>query len=149
MSVVSPEILIKIQNYCVYQERCHAEVRNKLYELGCSTQTLNEIMVSLIETNFLNEERFAKAYAGGKFRTMKWGRMKILNELKSRKITDYCIRMALKEIDDLDYMECLAQLVEKKIKKGADWKEKQKVTTWLLSRGFELHLIKISLAAYS
>lgn len=142
MSLSLPEILTKIQHYCAYQERCHLEVRNKLYELGCSTDVVNEMVVQLIESNFLNEERFAKAYAGGKFRTMKWGRIKIVKELKFRKITDYCIKSALKEIDETDYINCLTQLVEKKIGKGCDWKMKQKITTWLLGRGFELHLIK-------
>jgi hypothetical protein len=71
-------------------------------------------MVRLIETNFLNEERFAKAFAGGKFRTKKWGRLKIKRELAARKISDYCIKAAMKEIDEKDYWECLVQLIEKK-----------------------------------
>jgi regulatory protein len=142
MSFIQPEILAKAQHYCAYQERCHQEVKNKLYELGCNTDTLNEVMVRLIETNFLNEERFAKAFAGGKFRTKKWGRLKIKRELAARKISDYCIKAAMKEIDEKDYWECLVQLIEKKSSAKSDWKEHQKITTWLMSRGFELDLIK-------
>lgn len=142
MSFIQPEILAKAQHYCAYQERCHQEVKNKLYELGCNTDTVNEVMVRLIETNFLNEERFAKAFAGGKFRTKKWGRLKIKRELAARKISDYCIKAAMKEIDEKDYWECLVQLIEKKSPGKSDWKEQQKTTTWLMSRGFELDLIK-------
>ncbi len=142
MSFIQPEILAKAQHYCAYQERCHQEVKNKLYELGCNTDTVNEVMVRLIETNFLNEERFAKAFAGGKFRTKKWGRLKIKRELTARKISDYCIKSAMKEIDDKDYWECLVQLIEKKLSVKSYWKEQQKITTWLMGRGFELDLIK-------
>ena len=142
MSFIQPEILAKAQHYCAYQERCHQEVKNKLYELGCNTDTVNEVMVRLIETNFLNEERFAKAFAGGKFRTKKWGRLKIKRELAAIKISYYCIKAAMKEIDEKDYWECLVQLIEKKSPAKSDWKEQQKTTTWLMSRGFELDLIK-------
>ncbi|MFM9944283.1 MAG: regulatory protein RecX [Bacteroidia bacterium] len=142
MSFIQPEILAKAQHYCGYQERCHQEVKNKLYELGCNTDTVNEVMVKLIETNFLNEERFAKAYAGGKFRVKKWGRLKIKRELAARKISDYCIKSAMKEIDEKDYWECLVQLIKKKLPAKADWKDQQKIITWLMSRGFELDLIK-------
>ena len=142
MSFIQPEILAKAQHYCAYQERCHQEVKNKLYELGCNTDTVNEVMVRLIETNFLNEERFAKAFAGGKFRTKKWGRLKIKRELAARKISDYCIKAAMKEIDEKDYWECLVHLIEKKSPANSDWNEQQKTTTWLMSRGFELDLIK-------
>ncbi len=142
MSFIQPDILAKAQHYCAYQERCHQEVKNKLYELGCNTDTVNEVMVRLIETNFLNEERFAKSFAGGKFRTKKWGRLKIKRELAARKISDYCIKEAMKEIDDKDYGECWVQLIEKKLPAKSDWKDQQKITTWLLSRGFELDLIK-------
>ena len=142
MSFIQPEILAKAQHYCAYQERCHQEVKNKLYELGCNTDTVNEVMVRLIETNFLNEERFAKAFAGGKFRTKKWGRLKIKRELTARKISDYCIKAAMKEIDDKDYWECLVQLIEKKLPTKSDWKDQQKIITCLMSRRFELDLIK-------
>ena len=145
MSFIQPEILAKAQHYCAYQERCHQEVKNKLYELGCNTDTVNEVMVTLIETNFLNEERFAKAFAGGKFRIKKWGRLKSKRELAARKISDYCIKAAMKEIDDKDYWECLVQLINKKLPAKSDWKEQQKITTWLMSRGFELDLIKEAL----
>ena len=142
MSFLLPEIILKLQNYCAYQERCHQEVKNKLYELGCNTDTVNDVMVKLIETGFLNEERFAKAFAGGKFRTKKWGRLKIIRELKSRKISDYCIKSGLKEIDDEIYLQTIQALTLKKVKQSFNWQEEQKIAQWLMGKGFELELIR-------
>lgn len=95
--------LRKAESYCAYQERCQQEVRDKLYEWGLWKNAVENIIAKLIQDNFLNEERFAKAYAGGKFRIKKWGKVKIKLELKKRKISDYCIRQAMKEIDGPDY----------------------------------------------
>ena len=92
-----------ILHYCQYQERCHSEVRNKLYELGCNKDDVEQHIIDLIETGILNEERFAKAYAGGKFRMKQWGREKIRQQLKFRKISEYCIRKGLAEIDGNEY----------------------------------------------
>jgi len=142
MSHIHSEILEKIRHYCAYQERCHAEVKNKLYELGCNTDTVNDMMVKLIESGFLNEERFAKAFAGGKFRTKKWGRLKIKRELVARKITDYCIKSAMQEIDEELYWKTLMQLINKKMPLKHTWHDEQKVTTWLMGKGYELDLIK-------
>ena len=141
MAAILAEIIEKARYYCTYQERCHAEVRNKLYELGCNTSTVNEIMAQLIESNYLNEERFAKAYAGGKFRTKKWGRVKIKRELVARKISDYCISSAMREIDETDYWDCLTTLVNKKLPENPSWEDEQKVIRWLMAKGYETDLI--------
>jgi len=146
MSFILPQILAKIQNYCAYQERCHQEVKTKLYEWGCSTETVDDVLVKLIETGFLNEERFAKAFAGGKFRTKKWGRLKIIRELKLRKISDYCIKYGLKEIDEDLYLQTLHVLIQKKTSSKLNWQEEQKLTQWLMGKGFELELIRESLS---
>src|SRR3954470_11095456 len=90
----------KIQRYCAYQERCHQEVRHKLFEFGLYQSEVDEILTGLITDGFLNEERFAKAFAGGKFRMKKWGRIKITHELEARNISKNCIRTGLLEIDD-------------------------------------------------
>jgi regulatory protein len=89
------QALIKAQMSCAYQERCQQEIRDKLYEWGLHSNEVENIIADLISTNFLNEERFAKAFAGGKFRIKKWGKVKIKIELKKRKISDYCIRKGL------------------------------------------------------
>lgn len=138
------EALVKAQKYCAYQERCHQEVRNKLYELGLYPNEVEEVIMQLIEQNFLNEERFAIAYAGGKFRTKKWGKNKILQELKLRKISDYCIRMGMKEIPDRDYIKTLNQLItkkEKEVRESNLFKKRQKIAKYLITKGYEPELV--------
>src|SRR5688500_923655 len=90
----------RIQQYCAYQERSHLEVRNKLYSFGLYRGDVDEILAGLITDGFLNEERFAKAFAGGKFRMKKWGRIKITHALESKGVSSNCIRIGLREIDD-------------------------------------------------
>ena len=101
------EALISLQKYCAYQERCHREVRTKLLSLGIYGEHLEEIIGNLIEEDYLNELRFAKTYARGKFRMKAWGRIKIIQSLKQKGITDYCIKEAMKEINIDDYKDCL------------------------------------------
>lgn len=133
-----------IQKYCAYQERCHKEVRTKLYGFGLHKDDVEELLYRLIENNFLNEERFAKAYAGGKFRVKKWGKIRILQELKRREISDFCIRKAMKEIPDEAYYQTLVELVEKKMKtyaSGNAYERNRKVAAYCYGRGFESDLI--------
>lgn len=135
----------KIKQYCSYQERCHAEVRDKLFSFGLSKKEIDFIISSLIEENFLNEERFAVLFAGGKFRMKKWGKIKIKQALKMRQVSDYCINKALKEIDDRDYQKTFNQLAERKIKTLKSEKnifvKKRKIQDFLLSKGFENKMI--------
>src|SRR5690242_14090491 len=115
MKVVTPEqARAKIQRFCAYQERSHLEVRNKLYTFGLHRADVDEILTGLITDGFLNEERFAKAFAGGKFRMKKWGRIKITHALESKGVSPNCIRIGLKEIDDLSYLSTLARLLADK-----------------------------------
>ena len=100
--VSKEEALAKIQRYCAYQVRCHQEVRTRLLDMGVYADWLEEIIVQLIEENFLNEERFARSFARGKFRIKQWGRNRIRQELKKRNISAYCIRMAMEEIEEQD-----------------------------------------------
>ncbi|MFY8019842.1 MAG: regulatory protein RecX [Bacteroidia bacterium] len=135
---------LKAESYCAYQERCQQEIRRKLSEWGVWGLDAEEIILHLINENFLNEERFAKAYAGGKFRTQHWGRVRIKRELKQREISEYCIKQAMKEIDEDDYMEVIKNEAEKKMaqsKLKLEWQKKQKVAQYLVSRGFETDLV--------
>lgn len=138
--------LATIKQYCAYQERCHSEVRQKLLELGCYGEELEEAIGILIEENFLNEERFAIAYAGGKFRMQSWGKVKIRLHLKQKQVSDYCINKGLKSIDEKDYYNKLVHLFEKKSQSlGAErsqWRKRQKITAYLLQKGFESDLIQ-------
>ena len=106
----SPEdALKKLQRYCAYQDRCHKEVRSKLLDLGVYGDELEAIIAELVTENFLNEERFARSYARGKFRMRQWGKKRIVRELKVRDISEYCIRKALLEIEEDVYYENLAK----------------------------------------
>jgi regulatory protein len=137
------QALIKAQMTCAYQERCQQEMRDKLYEWGLHSNDVENIIANLITDNFLNEERFAKAFAGGKFRIKKWGRVKIKIELKKRKISDYCIRKAMEEIDDSSYINVLKDVLHKRLKdsKGKVYIQHYKAAQYALSRGFEGDLI--------
>ncbi len=134
----------KLESYCAYQERCHKDVVAKLRVMGMIPDDIDQIVVHLIQENYLNEERFAKSFARGKFRIKKWGRVRIKNELKQRNITKYNIKIALKEIDDSIYLETLDLLADKRlasIKETNTQKRKRKLADYLLYRGWESHLV--------
>lgn len=133
-----------LENYCVYQERCHSEVREKLKKMRMIPQAIDLVIVHLIEHDFLNESRFAKAFVSGKFRIKKWGKNRIKLELKKRDISSYNINKALNEISDLEYLETFHNLAEKKINSTRETnvlKKKKKVADYLLYRGWESHLV--------
>jgi regulatory protein len=134
------EAIPKIEHYCVYQERCQKEVMKKLYDLGLDEEDRMNAMQHLIKKGFLNEERYAIAFAGGKFRQKAWGKGKIINELKVRGISEYCIKKAIKEIEPNDYQNSLFRLAEKyaqNIKSGKVYEKKTKTIRYLLSKGYE------------
>ena len=139
------EIKAAILHYCKYQERCHMEVRNKLYELGCTPGEVERQLTRLIETGVLNEERFAKAFAGGKFRMKQWGREKIKQQLKLRKISDYCIKKALAEINSEEYEGALNKLAYKKANEIKGDKSilsrKSKLYRYLVQKGYERDMV--------
>lgn len=139
------EALQKLQKYCAYQERCQQEVRNKLIEYGVYGDDLESIIADLISDNFLNEERFAKVFAGGKFRIKKWGKKKIIQELKAKKISEYCIKKAIQtEITEADYLLTLSEVLNKKAKllsESDKFKKNQKLAQYAIGRGFETELI--------
>jgi regulatory protein len=137
--------LKKAANYCVYQERTQDEVRKRLRDWRVYGDDAEEIIAWLITENYLNEERFAKAFAGGKFRIKKWGKNRILAELKSRKISKYNLEQAMKEIPIDDYVLTLEYLIIKKTEEVKTepniLKRKQKIFNYLISKGFESNLI--------
>lgn len=134
----------KIRAYCAYQERCHEEVKRKLYGFGLYGSDVDQLIADLIQEDYLNEERFARLFAGGRFRMKSWGRIKITQELKLRKVSSYIIRMAMREIPEADYQARLEKLARtkwdslagKKIVKAA------KTTQYLMQKGYELPLIQ-------
>lgn len=133
-----------MENFCAYQERCHKEVDQKLYDLNMIPEAKEKILLHLLQHNFLNEERFSKSFARGKFSIKNWGRIKIVNELKFRNISSYNIKTALKEIDEADYLKTLQKVAEKKwalIKEPNAFKKRSKLLTYLSSKGFETEFI--------
>lgn len=133
-----------MENFCAYQERCHKEVAQKLYDLHMIPEAREKITLHLLQHNFLNEERFSKAFARGKFSIKNWGRIKIVNELKFRNISSYNIKTALKEIDEDAYLKTLQKIAEKKaavIKEPNAFKKRSKLLTYLSSKGYESELI--------
>ena len=138
------QALLKAQKYCAYQERSQQEVRDKLYSLGLHKRDVEATLAELITSGFLKEERFAIAFAGGKFRIKKWGRTKIEAALKQKKVSSPVIRMALKAIDERDYSKALSNLIEQRSKKISEpnpFKRKNKLAQYAISRGFESELV--------
>jgi len=134
----------RIENWCAYQERSQQEVRDKLYEYGLHKSDVEQILTQLIGDNFLNEERFAIAFAGGKFRIKKWGKIKIKLELRQKKVSDYCIKKALNQISDADYFSTLEKIIERKnreVKEPNKLKKHYKLLQYASSRGYEKDLI--------
>lgn len=141
------QALQKLRHYCAYQERCHAEVKEKLYSFGLRKQMVEESISQLIEEDYLNEERFAIQFAGGKFRMKQWGRVKIKHALKQKQVSTYCINRAMKEIDAEDYGKALLKLADQKWStiKGAGvnrFVKMAKTTDYLLQKGFEPELVR-------
>jgi regulatory protein len=134
----------KLEHYCAYQERCHQEVVNKLRELGMIPTAIDTIITSLIQNNYLNEMRFAQSFARGKFRIKKWGKNRILRELKLRNIGEYNIKKGLQEIPEEEYLAAFYSLFEKRkqaVHHLTVQQQKKKILDYLLYRGWEKPLI--------
>lgn len=139
-----PEAKAKAMAYCAYQERSQQQLRDKLYEYGLTPDEVENLIAELISDNFINEERFAKAYAGGKFRIKKWGRTKIRQGLKLHKISDYCQRKGMAEIDPDDYYNTLKELISKKeagLKEKDPFALKTKLARYAINKGYEQDLV--------
>jgi regulatory protein len=135
---------VKAESFCAYQERSQSEIRDKLYEWGLHQQDVEQIIAELIENNFLNEERFALAYTLGKFRIKGWGKMKIKQGLKFKRVPDKLIQKSLQRIDPEDYMEKLLALLKKKsatVTEKDPYKRRYKLMQYAAGRGFEKDLI--------
>lgn len=138
------EAIQKVEKYCIYQDRCHQEVKNKLFSMHMLPETIDVIMVHLIENDFLNETRFAASFARGKHRIKDWGINRIVRELKLREISEYNIKNALKEIDIEEYINNFNSISEKhwnQIKETNKWIKRKKFCDFFLRKGYESDLI--------
>ena len=138
------EIKRKLERYCVYQDRCHKEIETKLKEFVLIEEARNQIVLHLLEHDFVNEERFSKSFARGKFRLKKWGKQRIVREMKQREISAYNIKVALREIDDDAYLETVFEITEKRnrlMNETNIFKRKKKLSDYLMRKGYEFELI--------
>lgn len=138
------EIKRKLERYCVYQDRCHKEIEAKLKEFTLIEEAKNQIILHLLEHDFLNEERFSKSFARGKFSIKKWGKQRIVRELKLRDISAYNIKSALKEIDEDKYLQTIEEIAFKRnqiISETNFYKRKKKLSDFLMRKGYEFDLI--------
>jgi|TARA_R110000765_G_scaffold24188_3_gene60761 regulatory protein len=134
----------KLEGYCAYQDRCHKEVISKLREMNMIPQAIDLIVGHLIQENFLNEERFARSFARGKFKIKKWGKNRIVNELKHRDISKYNITTALKEIESKEYLNTFNVLAKKRLSEIREkdlQKRRKKLADYLLYRGWESGMV--------
>lgn len=134
----------KLEGFCAYQDRCHKEVIDKLRDMRMIPQAIDQILGHLIQENYLNEERFARSFARGKFNIKKWGKKRIVNELKHRDISKYNIQLALQEIDQQEYLNVFDELANKRLAEIKDkelQKKRKKLADYLLYRGWESQLV--------
>lgn len=133
-----------MEHYCAYQDRCHFDVEKKLRDYFIIPEAKDEILLSLMQDNFLNEERFAKSFVRGKFKTKKWGKIKIKHELKHKNISEYLINAGLKEIDDEEYFDVAKSLTQAKLDNTTaknSYELKSKVINYMQRKGFEYNLV--------
>jgi regulatory protein len=138
------EVRKKLEYYCSYQDRCHQEVYQKLYSFSLTSHEKEELMVYLIDHNFLNEERFSQSFTRGKHNYKKWGKVRIVNELKSRNISSTIIKIALKEINDSVYLETFEEISLKhweSISETNLLKKRKKFCDYFMRKGWEYNLI--------
>lgn len=138
------EATIKLMQYCAYRDRSQKEVEEKLIDMRMIPAAREKIIIELMRENFLNEERFARSFARGKFRIKKWGKNKIKQELKAREISTPLIKIALTEIDQEDYIATLQELAEKKsllIKEKDPFIKRNKLSNFLIQKGYEPSLV--------
>ena len=139
----------KIEKFCAYQERSHQQVKRKLQGYGLNGMDADILLVELMHANFLNEERFAMAYARGKFKIKGWGKTKIKQGLKREGVGEKLIQQALASLGMDDYLDTLNTLTTKKwpLIKGASHIEKVfKLKRYLVGKGYDFEAIDKAIA---
>ncbi|RMA65766.1 regulatory protein RecX [Ulvibacter antarcticus] len=139
------EAIQRLESYCAYQERCHKEVKQKLWDMRMIPEASDQVIHHLLQHNFLNETRFSQAFARGKFRTKKWGKNRIIRELKFREISSFNIKIALQEISESDYYQTFDQLSEKRLSQLTSeeniQRKRKKFADYLLYRGWDSSMV--------
>ena len=138
------DVKLRIRHYCAKEDRCQQQVIDKLSNYGVSISVLEEILQDLIHEKYVDEERYARSFCSGKFKIKKWGRQKIIFELKKKKVSEVCIQKGLEEIDEVAYLNTLQQLLEKKKDSTNDANQflrKKKIVDYLVRKGYESDLV--------
>jgi regulatory protein len=144
--ISNAEAYTKITKWCAYQERAQQEVRDKLYDFGLHKEEVEQLLTRIISEGFVNEERFAISFANGKLNQLGWGRVKIKYALQNKRVSEYCIKKALKSLDENKYIQILEEAFHKRNKMEKEkhlLKRKYKLISYLASRGFEQDLISL------
>lgn len=134
----------KIRAFCLYRERSHKEVGDKLQSYGLIEDVVGELITELIQENYINEERFARSFVRGKFNQKKWGRQKIRQALYQHQLSDYVLRKAFAEIDEDHYLSTLKELLQKKeatLKDKNSYVRRRKLADYLIRKGYESDLV--------
>ncbi len=142
------EALLKLEAFCAYQERCKQELSKKMDQWGLTHDLQQELLQELEESGFLNEKRFAETYTSGKIKIKRWGRNKIIQELKQKGISDEYIHSALEEIDEEIYLSNIDTLVDRKynaIAKGNEYEKRMKTLRYMYGKGYEAELVNVAI----
>jgi regulatory protein len=143
--LTNEQALQKLRFYCRYQQRCQSEIKEKLFELGINKKEHDQLIAELIKENCLNDDRFAEAFVSGRFKMKQWGRKKIENGLKGKRISSEIAQRALEKIDHKEYMARLNKLAKEKygsLKHEQYLVRKKKTMDYLMQKGYEADLIK-------
>ncbi len=147
-TITESEALNKAAAYCTPCERCTHEVVAKLKAWGVTEEAQQRIIERLKSENFINEERYSRAFVNDKLRFNQWGRIKIQAALREKQIDRENINNAIAAIDDDTYIAIMKKVIalkHKELKYRSDRETTQKVLRFAASRGFEPHLIIKSL----
>ena len=134
----------KLKNYCAIEEKCTYDVKQKMKDWGLHNKAQDYIIEELIHESYINEERYSRSFCRGKFKIKKWGKMKIINELKKKYISTLCINKGLEEISDTEYLNELNMQYQKKknsLNEKSYFIKKRKITTYLINKGYESNLV--------
>ena len=151
-SLTKEQVLQKLRFYCRYQQRCQSEIKEKLFELGVNKKDHDEIMSELIKENRVNDERFALAFACGRFKLKQWGRKKIQQGLKEKRVSDEIAQRALDQINKKEYEAILNKLARERyaaLKHEQHFVRKKKTMDYLMQKGYEIDLVKDAVNNFS
>ena len=143
--ITEQEALSKAAAYCSSAEHCTAEVVAKLDAWGIPAEGQARILARLVQEHYIDEARYARFYINDKFRFNKWGRNKIIQGLRAKKIPASVYAVELEGIDEEAYLDILRSLLEAKrrdVKARNSYERDCKLIRFALGRGYEMEAIR-------